>query len=171
MLQRLMTAGALAGALLLLPVADRPANALVGAPTALKSTGDTQNIATQVRRGFSGFRGSSFRGFRGSSFRGFRGGPRISGFRAGPRFYGHRGFRGIRSGVRFGHRGWRHKGWRGHRWRSRGWRYGLYAAPFIGYGAYNYGYYGDGCQWLKRRAIYTGSGYWWRRYEACRYGY
>ena len=31
--------------------------------------------------------------------------------------------------------------------------------------------YGSGCYWLKQRALYTGSPYWWRRYHACRYGY
>ena len=31
--------------------------------------------------------------------------------------------------------------------------------------------YGDGCYWLRRRALYTGSPYWWRRYYACRHGY
>jgi len=38
-------------------------------------------------------------------------------------------------------------------------------------GVYPYYYGGDGCYWLKRRAIVTGSHYWWRRYHACRYGY
>jgi hypothetical protein len=37
-------------------------------------------------------------------------------------------------------------------------------------GGYAYGY-GDGCYWLRRRALYTGSPYWWRRYAACRHGY
>ena len=37
-------------------------------------------------------------------------------------------------------------------------------------GAYPYAY-GDGCYWLKRRAAYTGSSFWWRRYYACRHGY
>jgi hypothetical protein len=37
-------------------------------------------------------------------------------------------------------------------------------------GVYPYAY-GDGCYWLKRRALYTGSPYWWRRYYACRHGY
>ncbi len=37
-------------------------------------------------------------------------------------------------------------------------------------GAYPYAY-GDGCYWLRRRALYTGSSYWWRRYYACRHGY
>jgi hypothetical protein len=27
--------------------------------------------------------------------------------------------------------------------------------------------YGTGCYWLKRRAIATGSPYWWDRYNAC----
>lgn len=66
----------------------------------------------------------------------------------GPRF----------GGPRFGHR---------HRGFGRGFRYGFYGLP-----AYSYGYYGGGgCQWLRHRAIRTGSGYWWRRYNDCRYGY
>ena len=40
---------------------------------------------------------------------------------------------------------------------------------FIFVGDYGYGY-GDDCYWLRRRALYTGSPYWWRRYYACRYG-
>jgi len=40
------------------------------------------------------------------------------------------------------------------------------------YGAYsNYGYgYDSPCRWLKRRAIHTGSPYWWKRYQHCIYG-
>ena len=30
----------------------------------------------------------------------------------------------------------------------------------------SYGYVSD-CDWLRRRAIATGSSYWWRRYRAC----
>ena len=37
-------------------------------------------------------------------------------------------------------------------------------------GLYPYAY-GDGCYWLRRRALYTGSPYWWHRYYACRQGY
>jgi len=37
-------------------------------------------------------------------------------------------------------------------------------------GVYPYAY-GDGCYWLRRRALFTGSPYWWRRYYACRSGY
>jgi hypothetical protein len=32
---------------------------------------------------------------------------------------------------------------------------------------YDYGY--GGCGWLYRRAIATGSSYWWHRYRACLY--
>jgi hypothetical protein len=42
-------------------------------------------------------------------------------------------------------------------------------APFY-YSDGGYGY-GDGCYWLRRRALYTGSGYWWNRYYACVNGY
>jgi hypothetical protein len=38
--------------------------------------------------------------------------------------------------------------------------------PLI-YGGY---YYYDGhCDWLRRRALATGSLYWWDRYNQCRY--
>ena len=32
-------------------------------------------------------------------------------------------------------------------------------------------YYGGSCYWLRQRALYTGSPYWWHRYHACRHGY
>jgi len=32
-------------------------------------------------------------------------------------------------------------------------------------------YYGGGCYWLKKKAMYTGSHYWWKRYKYCKYGY
>jgi len=39
----------------------------------------------------------------------------------------------------------------------------------VGYGAYYYGDggYSEGCGWLRRRALATGSRYWWARYEDC----
>jgi hypothetical protein len=42
---------------------------------------------------------------------------------------------------------------------------------FAFFGAYPYDYVDDGCYWLRRRALYTGSPYWWHRYYACRHGY
>jgi hypothetical protein len=41
---------------------------------------------------------------------------------------------------------------------------------FIGAPIYSYGY-GDGCGWLRHRALVTGSPYWWHRYRACRRGW
>lgn len=49
----------------------------------------------------------------------------------------------------------------------RGFVYG--GIPLVTYGGYRY-YRGNGCYWLKERALYTGSPYWWRRYQACRSG-
>jgi hypothetical protein len=37
--------------------------------------------------------------------------------------------------------------------------FGIYVGP-------SYGYVSD-CEWMRRRAIATGSSYWWRRYRAC----
>jgi hypothetical protein len=52
--------------------------------------------------------------------------------------------------------------------RFRGFYYG---APYVGFGAYG-AYYaypslsGD-CDWLRERAEFTGTPYWWRRYQNC----
>jgi len=40
--------------------------------------------------------------------------------------------------------------------------YGWYGWPYI-----SYSYYGGGCGWLYRRAVATGSPYWWNRYYEC----
>jgi hypothetical protein len=67
----------------------------------------------------------------------------------------------------------RHGNWGGRnhgRWRHhRGRRIFIGAPYFYDYGYYNDGYYGGDCGWLYRRAIATGSPYWWRRYEQCTY--
>lgn len=78
-------------------------------------------------------------------------------------YRGHRGFRGSRHVYR---RAYRHRGYR-HSRRWRGPRVAIYAGPrWYGYRrAYR------GCGWLRQRAIYSGSRYWWRRYNACRYGW
>ncbi|MGD9667945.1 MAG: hypothetical protein AB7U75_02700 [Hyphomicrobiaceae bacterium] len=81
------------------------------------------------------------------------------------------GFRGHRGGGHRVHRGGgRHWGkYRGHRYSRRGHRryYGgvYFGAPFLYYG-YGYGY--GNCRWLYRKAVRTGSRYWWRRYYRCR---
>lgn len=84
--------------------------------------------------------------------RGHRGG-----FRAhrGVRSYGYRSYR-----PRHVYRGYRHV------YRPRIRPYVYYSAPY-----YSHRYYGSSCYWLKRKALRTGSRYWWRRYNACRYGW
>ena len=53
--------------------------------------------------------------------------------------------------------------------RSRPWRRGkrFHWGPGIDFWFYDGYYYGD-CSWLHRKAIETGSRYWWRRYRLCR---
>lgn len=43
---------------------------------------------------------------------------------------------------------------------------GIYVGP--GYDYY-YGAYDDSCEWLRRRAVRSGSSYWWRRFRECIY--
>lgn len=76
---------------------------------------------------------------------------------------GHGGF-GMRYNRGFGVR---HFG--GPRFRHRGFGYRHFYRPRFYAPIYAYGSYGSSCQWLKRKAIRTGSRYWWNRYEACRY--
>lgn len=82
---------------------------------------------------------------------------------------GRHGGLGIRSGgVRHGGFGIRSGGVRhfngGHNFRHHN-RSRIWIAPVYGYRSY-----GNGCQWLKRKAVNTGSRYWWRRYNECRWG-
>jgi hypothetical protein len=55
----------------------------------------------------------------------------------------------------------RHRDGRRH---HRGIRYSWGGPVFYFYDGY---YHGD-CGWLRRRAIATGSRYWWQRYRLCR---
>ncbi len=82
--------------------------------------------------------------------------------RGGSRHFGkHRG------GKHWGKRSRRHWGGRHHRYRHHRHRrhYGgiYFGAPYLYYG-YRYG----SCRWLYRKAVRTGSRYWWRRYYRCR---
>ncbi len=67
-------------------------------------------------------------------------------------------------GVHRGHVG-RHRFHRGRVHRRRFRRFRRFY-PYVAYG-----YYGGGCAWLRRRAYYTRSAYWWSRYNRCRYYY
>lgn len=97
-----------------------------------------------------------------------RGGSHFHGGRSFNRgFHGTRSFHTSRSYYRGNH--------------FRGGRYGYYNRPFYRYpryrhrywgGAYFYNNYAGGsCYWLKRRALNTGSSYWWHRYNRCRNGW
>jgi len=74
----------------------------------------------------------------------------------GKRYYGGGGKHHAYRGGGYGHY-YRHK----HYGHYRGY-YGWYSRPYFGYG-----YYGGECGWLYRRAIATGSPYWWDRYYDC----
>lgn len=156
MFKSVLAAGMFAGGLFAFSPA---ASAAVVVPPALSGAEEASNIVQVGRRGHGHFRGFAVGG------RKFHGGHH---FRHGG--IGRRHFRG------FGHRhfaygGWKHRHHRHHR-RHRhfgGWPFIYGALPFIGYGAYSYGYYGRRCGWLWRKYRYTGSYYWYRRWRECRY--
>jgi hypothetical protein len=63
---------------------------------------------------------------------------------------------------------WYSHGPRRHVWRHRhGPRFAIFAGP-LWWGYYPYYRRYDDCAWLRRKAIVTGSPYWWRRYRWCR---
>ena len=74
-------------------------------------------------------------------------GSRRDGVRSGDGGRDHDRGRQFRSGHRDGHHG------------RRGADFDIYVGP-------SYGYNSD-CDWMRRRAVATGSSYWWRRYKAC----
>jgi hypothetical protein len=59
--------------------------------------------------------------------------------------------------------------YRGHsRRHARHFRRGVIVGAPLAYGYYAYS---DSCYWLRRRALETGSSYWWNRYYDCLEGY
>jgi hypothetical protein len=146
MLKSMLAAGMVAGGLF----AFAPtASAAVVSPSAVNAAADQPSSIVEVRRGHRGFVGG--RHFGGQRFYG------------GGRHFAHRGF---------GRRHFSHGGWGGHRhgrWRRGGWPFFWGVAPFVGYGAYSSGYYGSSCDWLWRKYRITGSWYWHRRWQDCRY--
>jgi hypothetical protein len=60
-----------------------------------------------------------------------------------------------------------HRNFRVHRFEHRRhFRQGFRHGPVLYFGTGH----NNGCYWLKRRAINTGSRYWWHRYNECRNG-
>lgn len=142
-MQRVMMAGLAAGALFTAVAAVSPAEAFPAGKLKAPTAG---SMASEVGRGgYGGGRGGGHGGGGHGGGHGHHGGGGGPGHGPGPGWGGGGGH----------HHGHHH----GHGFR-------FYGAPFIGYGAY-YGGYGEGCGWLRRRALATGSRYWWARYEDC----
>jgi len=181
MKRALIAASAVGGALLML-TAVTPASAL---PITNSPTAAPQGIVHQTAPGNRGGGGGLGRGMGGGGGRGMLGGRPGGGGRGmmGGRSGGGRGMMGGRPGggrglagrghggprMHHGPRGprlagpGRHHGHRHHHHRAyRGFYYGGY--PY----AYSYAFNDyDDCRWLRRRALATGSPYWWDRYYAC----
>lgn len=104
----------------------------------------------------------------------YRGGGDFGGGMRGFRSPGDRGDSGRQFGDRQGMGNRhnfdnRHRGDGDHGFR-RVWRNGRWVFIPVGVGWYDDGYYYygyGGCESLRRRAVATGEGYWWSRYEAC----
>jgi hypothetical protein len=91
------------------------------------------------------------------------------GYSGGGNFAGHFTARAYTGGPRFATHNYRNYGNYGHVHHSRHHRRIFIGVPY-GYSD-DYYYNGAGCYWLRRRALATGSHYWWNRYEACLTGY
>jgi hypothetical protein len=72
-------------------------------------------------------------------------------------------------GGKIGGGGW-NGGGKGHKY-GRHHKYRFVGYPLAYYGYSNYGYGDNSCYWLRRRALDSGSSYWWNRYYACIDGY
>jgi hypothetical protein len=59
--------------------------------------------------------------------------------------------------------------WQGRTHSNFRFRHGRRVFLAAGYPYYDYDYGYGGCGWLYRRAVATGSAYWWQRYRACSY--
>jgi hypothetical protein len=108
--------------------------------------------------------GRNFGGFnRGSSGKAWAGRPGGWGGRPGWNRPGRPGWSGGpgRPGWSGGNWKGRHGHWRHHRHRHR------FYGPGVGFYLSDSYYYDNDCAWLRERAVYTGSAYWWRRYRYC----
>jgi hypothetical protein len=121
--------------------------ALAAGALAVLLISSTFDAADAKSRGGWGGGGGKFYGGGGGHARSF----------GGARFYG--GGSSYRAYSFAGPRIHRHRHFR------RGIAVGV---PLAAYGAY---YYTSSCDWLRRKAYYTGSGYWMDRYYACLDGY
>jgi len=176
MKEKILTLAAVAGLGLLLSTATAVDAAPFGGVAGAVAKPASELLAVRERGGgFGGGGGFAGRGggFGGGNFAqrgggsgGFvnRGGGGGFAFRGGPP----RGHNFVnRGGGDYVARAYRGGGHHHHHHR-RPWRWGLYAAPFVGYGVYNYSYADRSCEWLRYRYEETGNRYWWHRYLDCR---
>ncbi len=184
-MKRALFAATAAGGAFLMLAAATPASAL---PLAKSQIPATAGIVHQTAPGHGGGGGGGFgrgmggggghgmmggrpggggRGMMGGGHPGggrgmMRGGPGPSRGIGGGRGHGgprmHPGPRGPRHAGPGHHHGHHHHH---HRRGYRGFYYGGFPSYYYGYGGY------DDCGWLRRRALVTGSPYWWDRYYAC----
>jgi hypothetical protein len=157
-MRNVLAAGTLAAASLLMAGAvSRPAEAV---PTAKLQMNADSGVTLTGHGGHGGGRGGGMHGHGiggggggggGKAFRNFSGG-------GGPRFSGNY------IGGSHHHGGGHHH--RGFRFYPRFYGY----VPYY-YSDYYDSYYDDQCAWLRRKARYTGSRYWWNRYRDCRESY
>ena len=164
MMRQVVMAAALAGGIFLVPALHPSAEAaVVGANAGL----DKPSGITMIRRGGGGGGGGGGKSFGGGGGKSFGGGGMGRSYAGGGSRMSHKSFGGHRMGNKNynGHRSY-HKG-HAHRRHHRHNRFFVTGVPYYGY--YYDGYYGydDDCNWLRRRAIRTGSSYWWNRYYAC----
>jgi hypothetical protein len=161
MTKAILVAAAIAGGLMFATLAPQPAAALPMVKADMAKSGSGMML---VRRGGHG--GGHHRSFGGGGHhRSFGGGGRHRSFGGGGR---HRSFGGYGGG------GGRHyrRSHRSHAGRRHHGRFRSYYLPYVpSYYYDDYGYTDDGCGWLRLKALRTGSGYWWRRYDACINGY
>lgn len=180
-MKALVAAGLIAG--VLASTTPMPSAHAVPLPKPGTAQSDTSGTVMLVRSGRGGGGGGGFAvRSGGGGFAVRSAGPRVGGFSVGggsfnrgaigsarafsttPRVYsGNRTVsRSFGGGVKHHrpHHGHKHRG-------SRGFVY--YGVPAY-YGYSNY-YAGNQCAWLYRKAVRTGSRYWWNRYHDCRDDY
>ena len=120
-----------------------------------------------VKKGGGGGGGGRYGG--GAALKGGGGGRNAhKGGRGDKGHYAHKGGKGDKGHYahRDGKGRYAHKGGKSDFKHRHYGRYFRYYPGIFAYGAYSYY---DECDWLWRKARITGSPYWWRRYEECRY--
>ena len=122
-----------------------------------------------------GHSGGGMKGSGGGYSKGFSGGTGGKGY-SGPKFYsgpkaGKYHYKpgggygpGYKPGYKPSHKPGHRPGYKHHHHKKHYYYY--YGGPYFYYEPYYYGDAGE-CAWLYRKAVQTGSAYWWNRYNEC----